>query len=85
MDGATARREKRLSSARRAKLQKLAARENHKWRYDRVKEYIQQRIDASPSVAALDAHGRAAQAIVDQTVDRIVEDSSFIFRVRRGA
>jgi hypothetical protein len=74
----------KLSSTRTRKLQSLAAREEHKWRYDRVREYVLQRI--SNSAQKDKVHDVAAEKLIDSVVDSIVEDQSFVFKVRtRGA
>lgn len=69
----------KLPEAKIEKLKHLVQREEHKWRHDRVKEYIGQRLELSNK--RHQSHHPQARQLIEETVDRIVEDPSFVFKV----
>ena len=68
-----------LSPERIQKLRHLKDMEDYKWRHDRVKEYLVQKIKNSPQKAKL--HTEAGAKLVEETVESVVEDISLVFKV----
>jgi phosphatidate phosphatase PAH1 len=69
----------RLPEKRIKRLQGLIDREEHTRRRDLVKEYIAQRIELSEQRHK--SHAPEVRHLIEQTVDHIVDDPTFIFQV----